>query len=222
MACGLARSHDDTGGDEHGVYDLADTGHASTTVWAYAAGKLFKIVGCRGNMTWAPTAGGLGRLDFVLQGLLSTTPSETAVASIDYSAVIPPPAISMGLAIVPDGGSSWTPRTAGLEITTGHDIVRLDDVSSADGIERFEIAATNPRLSFQSRAVALATYSPWTLAAAKTVQTIDATLGSVQYNRAKLDVELAYLVGDPTPADDQGFAAYDLEYQLRDLQLDFD
>jgi hypothetical protein len=221
MACGFARTHTDTGDSESVDYDLADTGHASVTVWAYAAGKLFKIVGCRGNMTWSPSAGGLGEISFTLQGLLTVTPSETATPTITYDAVVPPPAVSMGLAVVPAAGS-WTPRTAGLEVTTGHAISRLDDVSSADGIEEFALARTEPTLGFQARAVDLSTYSPWTLAASRAVQTIDMTLGSTQYNRVKLDCDLAYLSSDPTPADDQGFAAYQLNYQLRDLQLTFD
>ena len=221
MACGFARTHTDTGGSESVDYDLADTGHASITVWAYAGGKLFKVVGCRGNMTWAPQAGGLGTFTFRLQGLLSTTPAETTTATVtSYDAVIPPPNVNMALALNP--GSSWTPRTAGLEITTGHTIARLDDVSSADGIERFEISATDPRMSFTARAVDTSDYNPWSLSRARTAHTVDLTLGDTQYNRVKLDCELAYLMSDPGHDEDQGFAATSLEYMLRDLQLTFD
>ena len=222
MACGFARTHTDTASSEAVDYDLADTNHASITVWVYAGGKLFKVVGCRGNMTWSPQAGGLGQVQFQLQGIMLDAPTETAVPSITYDAVVPPPAVSMGLALVPSGGSSWTPRTQALEVTTGHDMPRLDDVNSAQGVEGFFYAATNPRLSFQARAVDLSDYPAYALSAARTVHTIDATLGSTQYNRVKLDCELGYLMSDPPPADDQGFAAWNLEYMLRDLQLTFD
>lgn len=222
MACGFARTHDDSVGTEKVTYDLADTGHSGVTVYAYAGGKLFKVTHCRGNMTWTPQAGGLGQIQFQLQGLLSAAPTETAVPAITYDSAVPPPAVSMGLAVVPDGGSSWTPRAAGLEITTGHTISRLDDVNSADGIEGFFLSRTEPTLSFQARAVDLTDYPVYARAADRTVQTIDATLGDTQYNRARLDIELAYLSGDPSPADEEGFAAWQLEYQLRDLQLEFD
>lgn len=222
MACGFARTHTDTASSEKVDYDLADTGHSGVTIWAYAGGKLFKVTHCRGNMTWSPQAGNLGTVQFQLQGLLSTAPTETATPSITYDSTVPPPAVSMGLAVVPSGGSSWTPRSAGMEITTGHTVSRLDDVNSSDGIEGFFLARTEPTLSFQARAVDLADYPVYARSADKLVHTIDATLGSTQYNRVKLDVELAYLSGDPSPADEEGFAAWQLEYQLRDLQLTFD
>lgn len=222
MACGFARTHTDTSSSEKIDYDLADTGHSSVTLWVYDGGKLWKIVGCRGNMTWSPQAGGLGEVQFVMQGLLSTAPTEVAVPSITYDAVVPPVGVGMGFALVPSGGSSWTPRTAGLEITTGHTIERLDDVSSADGIERFEIVRTEPMLSFQARTADLSDYPYFTLASARTVHTVDATLGSTQYNRVKLDCELAYLEADPSPGEESGVSATQKQYKLRDLQLTFD
>lgn len=222
MSCGFARTHTDTTSSEAVAYDLADTGHASSTIWAYAGGKLIKVVGCRGNMTWSPQAGGLGTVQFNLQGIMVSAPTEVSTPSITYDAVVPPPAVSMGLALVPSGGSSWTPRTQAFEVTTGHEVARLDDVNSAQGIEGFFLSATNPRLSFQARTVDLSDYPAYTLSADRTVHTIDATLGSTQYNRVKLDCELGYLMSDPPPSDDQGFAAWQLEYMLRDLQIDFD
>lgn len=221
LACAFARTHDDTGSAEKVTYDLADVSHGSVAIYAYAGGKEFQVVGCRGNMTWNPQAGGLGQIQFQLQGILEAV-AEAAVPSITYDSVVPPPAVSMGLAVVPSGGSSWTPRTAALEITTGHEIGRLDDVNSADGIERFEISRTDPRLSFQARAVDLSDYPAYARSADRLVQTIDATLGSTQYNRVQLDVDLAYLANDPSPASEEGFAAWQLEYRLRDLQIEFD
>ena len=221
VACGMSRTHVDTGGSEKVTYALADTGHGSCTIWAYAGGKLFKISGCRGSFTWAPTAGGLGEVTFNLQGML-TGVTEADLASISYSAVMPPAAVGMALAIVPSGGSSWTPDVAGMSVESGQEIVRLDDVNAADGIEQFAIAAAAPRFTFTPRVVDLTTYPAYALAATRTVHTIDMTLGSVQYNRVKLDANLAYLVKDPGGAEDNGFAAWDVEYMLRDCAIIFD
>lgn len=222
MACGFARTHDDTGSAEKVDYDLADADYSGVTIYAYAGGKEFQITHCRGNMTWSPQAGGLGTVQFQLQGLLAAVAEDATVPSITYDSVVPPAAVSMGLAIVPNGGSSWTPRAAGLEITTGHNLVRLDDVNSSDGVEGFFLANTQPTLTMQARTVDLSDYPAYARAADRTVQTVDLTLGSAQYNRVKLDCELAYLSSDPQPADEEGFAAWQLEYQLRDLQLTFD
>jgi len=219
-ACGFARSHVST---TNVIYDLADTTHASATVWAYAGGKLIKVVGCRGTFTWEALAGGLGQIRFQLQGMLIEAPTEVASPpAITYVSVVPPAAIGAGLALVPSGGSSWTPRVASFTVESGCEIERLDDVNSADGIEGFFIASMAPRMTMAARAADLATYPAYALAAARTVHTVDATLGSTQYNRVKLDVNLAYLENDPGQAADGTHAAWDLSYMLRDLQLDFD
>lgn len=221
IAAGFGRTHTDTGSSEAVTYDLADSGHGSATLYAYAGGLEFKIVGVRGNITWTPTAGGLGEIQFNGMGLVSAV-GTASVPSITYASVVPPPAVSMGLAIVPSGGASWTPRAASFSVTTGHELPRLDDVNSSQGIEGWFFSATNPRLTMTARVPTLSAYSAYTLAAARTVQTIDATLGSTQYNRVKLDINLAYLLNDPQPEDEQGFAAWALEYMLRDLQIEFD
>lgn len=222
MSCGMSRTHVDTGGSETVSYALADSSHLSCTIYAYAGGDLLKVTGCRGNWTWEATAGGLGQIRFQMQGFLATAPAETAVASATYDSVKPPAAVNMGLAIVPNGGSSWTPATANVTVTPGQNVVRLDDVNATDGIEAFEIVTTEPRFTMSARKPDLSDYDPWARALSAVDHTIDMTLGSTQYNRVDLDVELAHLLSDPPPGNDQGFAAAELEYELLDLVLRFD
>lgn len=221
-ACGMSRTHVDTGGTESVSYALADSSHASCTIWAYAGGDLFKVVGCRGNWVWDVLAGGLGQVRFQMQGLLSTAPAETAVASITYDSVIPPAAVNMGLAIVPSGGGSWTPRLASMSVTIGNEVQRLDDVNSADGIESFEITSRAPRVTMSVRKPDLSDYTLYARALSQVLHTIDATLGSVQYNRVDLDIDAAYLMTDGSFGADNGFAAVDLEYDAKDLIVRFD
>lgn len=221
-ACGMSRTHTDTSSSEAVDYALADTSHVGATVWVYAGGKEFKLVGCRGTFEWTAMSGGLGQITFTLQGMLSTAPAEAAVPTITYDSVTPPAGIAMGLAVVPSGGSSWTPRVAQFVVSAGNEIQRFDDVNSADGVEGFFIARQTPTLTMAPRTVALTDYPAYALAAARTVQTIDATLGSTQYNRVKLDVNLAYLDSDPGQPQDGQFAGWDLSFMLRDLELTFD
>lgn len=220
MACAFARTHTDTSSSEAVDYDLADTGHASATVWIYAGGKLFKLVGCRGNATWSAQAGGLGEITYTMQGMIVDDPTEITTPSITYSTVVPRPSVGMGLVL--NAGSDWTPRTEAFEVSTGHTIERLDDVNSADGLEQFAVARTQPTLTFTARADDLANYDPWALRKASTVHTVFATLGTVRLNRVRLDLELAYLSALPENVDVQGFAGVRLTYALRDLQLTFD
>lgn len=221
MACGMSRTHVDTGGSESVSYALADTSHSSCTVYAYAGGDLIIIVGCRGTFVWEMTAGGLGRIRWTLSGLMPTAPAETAVPSATYDSVEPAAAVNMGLSIDP-GTPVWTPNAANLSVTPGNNIIRHDDVSAADGIEAFRISGRSPRLTFTPRKPDLSDYTVWANALSRVVNTVDATLGSTQYNRVDLDIETAYLMTDPSPQDDQGFAAVELEYLLRDLVIRFD
>ena len=222
MACGKARTHDNTGGAEKVDYDLTDAQpDPSCTIWAYAGGDLFKIVGCRGNWTWDVLAGGLGKVRFQMQGLLSTAPAETSVASITYDSVVPPAAIAIGLAIVPSGGGSWTPQVASMTVTPGNNVVRLDDANAADGIGSFEIASRQPRVTLVVRKPDLSDYTLYARALARTLHTIDWTLGSTQYNRIIGDINAAYLLTDGDFGEDNGFAGITLTYKMLDLRLRF-
>ena len=222
VACGLSRTHVDTGSSESVSYALADTSHVSCTIWAYAGGDLFKIVGCRGNFTWDVLAGGLGKVRFQMQGMLSTAPAETSVASITYDSVIPPAAVNMGLAIVPSGGASWTPRLATMSVTCGNVIERLDDINSADGIEQFAIVRREPRITMTVRKPDLTDYTLYARALSQVLHTVDMTLGSTQYNRVDLDVDAAYLMTDGGFGADNGHAGIDLEYEALDMIVRFD
>lgn len=222
MACGMSRTHVDTGGSESVTYAMADTGHSSCTIWAYAAGKLFKVVGCRGSFTWDVTAGGLGRIRFQLQGMLSTAPTNVAVPAITYSSVESPAAVGIGLAVVPNGGSSWTPEVGAIEVMSGGDFQRLDDVNAADGIGGFFAPAESPIVRIPARVVDLSDFPAYATAASANYSTIDLTIGGTQYNRVDLDIDAAYLTNDPGHGEDNGFAAYDLEFECQDLALVFD
>ncbi len=223
MSCGMSRTHVDTSPIETVTYALVDTGHSSCTYYAYAGGKLFRVVANRGTWTWSPTAGGLGEIRFQLQGLLSVAPTEAdPVPAITYDSVVPPAAVTMGFAIVPNGQSSWTPRAAGMEVLPGQEADRFDDPNAADGIEGFFIGDTQPRFSFTPRTEDLSDYDAYAHAASRLDHTIDLTLGDTQYNRVKLDVNLAYLMNDPQPAEDGRFAAWQAEYLCRDMALLFD
>ena len=221
-ACGMSRTHVDTGSSESVSYALADSSHASCTIWVYAGGDLFKIAGCRGNFVWDVLAGGLGQVRFQMQGMLSTAPAETAVASITYDSVLPPAAVGMGLAIVPSGGASWTPWCSSMSVTPGNVIERLDDVNAADGIASFEIVSRAPRITLAVRKPDLTDYTLYARALSQVLHTIDATLGSTQYNRVDLDVDAAYLMTDGGFGADNSHAAIDLEYEARDMIVRFD
>ena len=216
VSCALGREHVDTGGSETVTYTPADTGHLSCTIWAYAGGKLYKINGCRGNMIWDMPAGELGRLRFVMQGMVASI-AEQAQVSITYDSVESPAVISMGLAI-----QGWSPNFAKASLDLGNEVVRLDDGNGADGLEGFFIGDRRMRFMLSARGEDFSTVNPNAIHAARTIQTIAATLGSVQYNKCGIAVTDSRIWSPPDPVEDNRFVGWDLVYQLRDLAILFD
>jgi len=218
-ASGFAETLDATGGSETYTYDLADTGLGSATLYVYAGGKLHKLLGCRGTMSWDITAGGLGRMKFQMQGVLAEDPTEVALPDITYDSTQSPAAVNMGLSI--DPGTAWTPAFATATLDVANEVIRLDDANAADAIEGFDLPTCKPTFKVQARAVALTTYNPYGARSAATSHTIDAVLGSVQYNKVSIDINDAVLANYPASENYQNLAAWGLTYNLNDLALVF-
>lgn len=218
-ACGLGRAVVTTGGSETVTYSLADTSHGSATVWAYAGGQQFKVVGCRGNLVWEINAGQLARFRFRLMGRV-TSVADTALPAITYSSVSSPAAVGVGLSI--DPGTPWSPNFVSATLDLGNQTEIAEDGNATTGIEGWDIVRRDPRFTVTARKAALSAYNPYTLAAAKTSHTIDLAVGSTQYERFDLDVNAARLAEDPGPVDDNGRAAWELVYRLQDCAIVFD
>lgn len=224
--CGLSRTHIDTGGAESVSYALADTGHVGASTSIYAGDKLFRLIGCRGNAVLQFQAGQIAQVNFEISGMLFTDPTEQTLDALTYDSVRPPAMVGAGLAIVPNGGASWSPESPSFEIDLGNEIVRLDTVNNQPlnpgGLAGFFVASRAPMLRLQARGTELSTYDPYLRAKTAVDHTVDATLGSVQYNRLDVDIEDARLVNDPGHEDDNSFGSWSLEYELQDLVLRFD
>lgn len=214
-SCGLARTDDFTVSSENVTYNQASTNHDSCTIWAYTANKLIKIVGCRGTMTWPVEAGLFGRFVFNMQGLVTAAPTEIATPTITFDSTIPPTAVGMSLTV-----GSWSPDVVSCEFASGDEVVLLPSANGSDGIATFEISAADPTWTLQAKTPALSDLDAYAVAKAATVQTISQTLGSVQYNKVKLDSTGAYLE-NPGHESQDSFAGWNLEFQLIQWDLLF-
>lgn len=222
-ACGLDETFDATVGDETVTYDPLDTGHESCTIYAYAGGLLFKVVGCRGNMLWPITAGQLGIIRFRMRGIMVSDPTALALPAFTYQAVVPEPAAGLGMSV----GGIWSPDLISAEFDAGADIQQLDSGNAVEGIGEFAIAGFAPRYRLQTRTPAdfLTTIDVYDDVRERTSRTLVQALGtggdSTTYNRINLDVTNAYS-RDPQHIDNNGFVAYDIEYILQDFAIVFD
>ncbi len=216
-ACGLLRVDDFTGGSENVSYAPRDTGHESCSIYVFAGGVRYRIVGVRGVLRIPVSAGGQSRMVFAMQGIVLSNPDTVTLPSITYDSTIAPPSVSMGLSV----GGIWSPDAFTFELAGGQDIQRLDGVNDAEGIQEFAIVGFDPIATINARTTVLATYDPYADLRARTTRTIVINTGTVQYNKWDISITDAY-VRDPAHSVNNGVVAWDLEYILQDYALKFD
>lgn len=204
-------------------YTQASQLHESGTAYAYAAGYVFKIVGCRGGFRWPIVPGQVMLHRFRMLGLLSVEPAPAAPPQITYDTAEPLAGVGLTLAV-----GSWVPRVISAEFNQGVEVQRLEDANDADGIEEFDYGIAQPTFALSARVprdaagiVDLAAYDPFADLKAAADRTIVATGGATQFNRAKL-VNVITQLQDVKPAENSQFAAYTLQYRVRDWTLRFD
>lgn len=211
-ACGLSETLQ---GSEY-LYEPVDVDHESCTIYAYAGGMLFKIVGCRGSVSWPIDVGGVGLIRFQMQGILLEDPVTAALPAITYHAQLPPVAAGMVLTV-----GAWTPeKVFTAEFDGGAELQRIDDATAADAVGEFAISQVLPSYRLQAYAADLGIYNPYAQSRAGAPIEISQTLGSQPYNTVAFETEQAYLEQIGHTEQNQ-FAAWDLTYQVRDYTLAF-
>lgn len=215
QACGCALVV--SGAPDSAAYSQADTGHASATIYAYADGNLYKIVGCRGAIVTDWRAGMLGLVHFRMYGLVPADPTTQALpGGFIYAAQEPLAGVAFGLAI---GG--WTPSLLSCGFDQGVTPERLDSLNATDGVEQYDYGDAAPIFKLAAKTPsALATYNPYTDPAARTSRAIAAVYGNVQFNRMKFNATGTLDTHDH--ADQSRFTAYDLQYDLQSWNFTFD
>lgn len=210
QACAASETLVTTGGSESLTYAHADTAHSSCTIYAYAGGYLYKIVGCRGVWSWPINVGVLTALRFQMQGILASKTVAALPGGFTYA--VPAPLAGVGLAL--SVGGVWSPDilTAEFQAQGTTNLQRLESANATDGVQSFDIGDTvQPIFKLSAKAV-IAAYDPSVDLAANTARSLTLQYGSVQYDKAKLTVTNMYLNDPIRNTVQNGFAGWDLEY----------
>ena len=214
---GYSATVDVTASAEKWTYAQEDSGFESCTIWAYGAGNVYKINGCRCNMVWPIVAGEMGILRFEFIGFLDTAPAAAALPAQTFATQVPQSAVGMSFTV---GG--WSPDIITGEFNAGANLVVKPSGNDSTGFSEVQFSHFDPRVTFSAPTLALATYDPYADRVAATTRAIDWTVGGSQYNRADLAIASAYLVSEPTHEDQDGFTAWGLEYRPIDFSVVFD
>ena len=206
IGCGLPET-DGTSLWDYGPLTSGTKGSAS--LYAYAAGLLFKCVGCRGRFRWPLVVGEIAVHQFTMFGLLAADPATTTLATPTYDTPEPIAGVNTALTI-----GAWTPDWLSGELDlTGVDPELLASGNATDGIASFDFGSADPQFRLSARKVALATYDPYADLKARTTRNLVMTWGSVAFNRVKvISAPLSLL--SHGHADSEGFTNWDLVYQV--------
>jgi hypothetical protein len=149
------------------TYTTLDTGLETFTVYAWAAGKLFKLVGCACSFKIAADAPKIGTMTFSITGKLAADPTETAAPVPSYVNV--PPALFHSAAAnigAWTSGSTEAMQLLHADIDTASTIASLPSAGATDGLVGFVLSDRKTAQNLTVRVPALATFDPFALSKA--------------------------------------------------------
>lgn len=204
---GWAEAVDTTGGAEKLTYTRLDAAHESCTIYFYTSGWLWKVVGCRGLVSWPINVGVLATLRFRGSGLLVADGAAAGLpGGITYATPQPLAGVNLALSV----GGVWTPDVVSATWDQGGTLARLESANATDGIQSFDVGdIVKPTFTISAKAVTSG-YDPAADLKARTVRTLSLQYGTVQYDKAKLTSNL--YVRRVRNTEQGGFAGWDVEY----------
>lgn len=166
------------------TYTLRSSAFESATLYAYSAGQLYKVTGCRGNAKFLFTPGQIPRAVFSLRGYLaSVTQAVLPTITYTYKTVTPPTVKGAGLtmnSVDPAGFDDF-------ELDLGIELADLPGGNDADGFAGVYVSDYNPTFKTTIEQGALTTFDPFTLRNAGTLFAWDiGPVGGTQYNKVTI------------------------------------
>lgn len=215
------------------LYTTLDTGLETATAYAYAAGKLIKLVGCVATFEESAEATKRGMLKFSLTGRVASDPTEVALPALTLSAVIPPLFHSATTTL-----GTWTSGSAepmqmlSVGIKGNETVTPLPSAGATDGHAGYLLSDRKTSQTMKVRTPALATFDPYALSKAdgSTMPVSAHQVGTVSGNRMKVTTGKWSLVAPKLTTQDSVFT-FDLDGTLgagatgattRELALLFD
>ncbi len=208
-AAGFGAVFSGAAGTEQYAYTPIPDNHESATLYAYAAGTLFKLVGCHAKMTLSAIAARIGFAKFEVWGQLVEDPSDVALPAITYPrrAVLPP--VAAAAALLLDGfGPAWK----SFEFNMNTEIPNAPRGNAPGGHGGYEIVDYAPDFNVQIDSPTKAAFNPWTRQASGSEFAWSLAVGAVKYNRWRVLGSNGRVTKVP-PQDDNGFAMINLGIQ---------
>jgi hypothetical protein len=190
-ACGFAAAGSFGVGTEKWDYTLRSTGFESFSVYSYMAGDgtntvLHKLLGCRGLPTLHFPLGAIARLEANLRALYTAPADAAIVTPTGEPSLAYPVMLSSALQI---GTQNFAAKHGEITIDLARRIEPRGGGIAATGYEGMEMLADRePTLTFEAEATTEAGFPFWANLIAATKMDCTFQVGSVQYNRVKVNI----------------------------------
>lgn len=225
QACGWSSVFSGGAGSEIVTNSLLASGHKSCTIYGYGGGQRFIVTGCRGTMNQVYQAGDVIIRRYRMRGFLSSITATAQPTITSYDTTTPIVSVNAGLSI-----GTYDPTWNTAEFVQGCTVQRFDSGSATDGIAFFDWL--RPDDGFPALDITVVgpddgtgkwdttNFNPWGDATARTSRALDATVGSVQYNRQVLTIASTY-TNMPDHSDVNEAAAVRVHYTITDSAMTF-
>lgn len=150
------------------TYKPASVNHKSVTIYYYQDGKLRKLTGCRGEVTFKLAVGNKAMASFTMTGHTSA-PTDVALPTAAYDSTVPAVMINTGFTV-----DSYSAIIDTLEFSLGNQISTPANIAAVDGYGEVRIGKRQVQGSFDPEEVLVATYdfdAKWRTGAAMALST---------------------------------------------------
>jgi hypothetical protein len=171
-------------------YEPASTQIKTGTAYVYRDGLLWKVLGCRGDLSVTWTAGGICVAEFRLTGLLGSK-ADAALPSFTYDATKPP--VWKG-GVMTIGGAAAAVQQ--LTLAMNNQISYPDNPNAAEGYDPPVITGRNVQGSINPLETLVATRNIFQDFRDGTKRAIVARVGSVAQNKVTLNILAAQYRGE--------------------------
>lgn len=202
-ACGMAETIDAGNSVE---YAPASENHESVTIYYYEDGSLYKLTGCRGNVSMNLETGAAGKFSFTLTGHVSG-PTDDTMPTVSYDATTPPPVINASFSV---GGYPAVINALSLDL--GNSIATPPSMSAEDGYSEIIISDRDVTGSFDPEATTVAAkgwIGEWKNGSAQTITT--GPIGTATGNQYALEIQSAWYK-EISPGDRDGLRTYEIGF----------
>lgn len=135
------------------IYAPVSSSHESVTIYYFSdGGKLYKLTGCRGNVSFAMEAGGIIKANFTMTGHCAQ-PTDVSAGAVTYDSTVPPAIVAGTFSV-----NTYAATIGALNFDMSNTVATPPDINASDGYAEIRITSRDPNGSIDPEEVLIATH----------------------------------------------------------------